>query len=166
MNTLRPITIALLALSITWGALAADPQQPPAVSSETTPPAADLAADPTPPTTADPPSSDPATATEPTGVRAPILDAISCATPRYLPVVFSAHDAHATQLGIDCQTCHHEAVEGEPGACSACHAAPDATLDLTTVLHQTCRGCHREVVATNPQSTAPVQCLACHDERP
>ena len=97
----------------------------------------------------------------------PVLDATTVATPRYLPVTFASHDAHAGELGLACRTCHHEmaADDQEPAACSACHDQSGAAVSLTEAMHGGCRGCHRRHRAENEGSSAPVACLECHTQR-
>lgn len=97
----------------------------------------------------------------------PVLDSITSATPRYLPVVFANHDAHAKQFNISCKTCHHDikSENEKPKACSSCHNKPDAKVDLKSAMHKSCRACHIEHKKENKGSTAPVNCLDCHSER-
>jgi hypothetical protein len=38
-------------------------------------------------------------------------------------------------------------------------------VDLSDASHESCRGCHREVLQRDPESLAPVDCMACHRER-
>ncbi len=96
----------------------------------------------------------------------PVLDATTSPTTRYLPVTFSAHDEHAQSLG-DCEKCHHN-ISGKdetPGACSSCHNAPDASVNLRDAMHKSCKGCHADAQKKNPASKAPVECLGCHEQR-
>ncbi len=96
------------------------------------------------------------------------IDTISTATTRYLPVVFFNHDAHGSDLGIACGTCHHDLVKtmnGTPSPCSACHDNAAATVNLAAAMHGSCRACHLERPADHPDSQPPVDCLSCHTER-
>lgn len=97
----------------------------------------------------------------------PVLDSITSATPRYLPVVFANHDAHAKKFNISCKTCHHElkSENEKPTPCSSCHNKTDAKVDLTSAMHKSCRGCHTKHKKENKDSIAPVDCLSCHTER-
>ncbi len=97
----------------------------------------------------------------------PLTDATTGATTRYLPVHFHSHDSHTSEYGVSCVQCHHE-IEGnavEPVACSSCHDHAQSAVDLTDASHQTCRGCHQQVVEETPPPPAPVECLECHRER-
>lgn len=97
----------------------------------------------------------------------PVLDAVTAATPRYLPVIFTTHDAHAKEFSIKCQTCHHDikSESEKPKSCSSCHNKPDAKVDLTNAMHKSCRGCHLKYKSEDKDSTAPIDCLGCHTER-
>jgi len=98
----------------------------------------------------------------------PVIDALSMATPRYLPVVFQSHDAHAKTYGIHCQECHHDiqSADETPDACSSCHnQTDDDNLSLMNIMHHNCRNCHFAKKQSNPAAKAPIQCLECHQER-
>ncbi len=97
----------------------------------------------------------------------PVLDATTSATSRYLPVVFDGHDRHHQEHDVACATCHYDLRDGatSPQACSSCHDAQGAALDLIDASHQSCRGCHQEGRVSG-EHDAPVACLGCHRERP
>ena len=97
-----------------------------------------------------------------------VLDATSGATARYLPVSFQSHDRHTQDFGIACSSCHHD-LQGQrlqPQACSSCHDHASSAVDLTDASHTSCRGCHQQVQLDRQATSAPVECLACHQERP
>ena len=99
--------------------------------------------------------------------KAPVLDATSGATHRYLPVPFATHARHAKDLGLACPACHHDvtAADPKPAKCSGCHDQPGAKVDLADAMHRSCRGCHEKYVADHKDSKAPTKCLECHVER-
>jgi len=96
-----------------------------------------------------------------------ILDATTTATPRYLPILFTSHDKHIEKLGKNCKQCHHDIEKNEdtPNSCGDCHNDKSAKVDLIEASHKSCRGCHREVKAKDPNSPAPVECMGCHSEK-
>lgn len=92
---------------------------------------------------------------------APLIDASTGATSRYLPLRFTSHASHAQRYA--CTECHHEPSATPDQGCTSCHARPEVRLDPVGAHHQICRGCH----ARQPQpSAAPTTCLGCHQERP
>lgn len=96
----------------------------------------------------------------------PVLDAITQATPRYQPMVWTKHDAHAKGLKGNCKRCHHD-LRGSnttPGKCADCHNAPVSDMTLQETFHELCRNCHSARQAAN-QKHGPVRCLGCHKER-
>ena len=97
----------------------------------------------------------------------PVLDDVTGATPRYLPVIFAEHDRHAGDLGLECKTCHHDIASPgrKPASCTSCHGKSDAKLSLTAAMHESCRGCHLKRAKEIQNSKAPVKCLGCHTER-
>ncbi len=98
----------------------------------------------------------------------PVLDATTSPTTRYVPVVFATHDLHAQRLKGHCKTCHHdfdETGETTPAACSSCHNAAKASVNLADAMHKSCRGCHMAAKKKDGESTAPVECMGCHKER-
>jgi all-trans-retinol 13,14-reductase len=97
----------------------------------------------------------------------PVIDSTTGATTRYLPVTFASHDDHVEQYGLACEACHHtlDGLAVQPQPCSACHDQRGSTVDLSDASHESCRGCHREVLQRDPESLAPVDCMACHRER-
>jgi len=137
----RPTLLGLVLVVCTM-ALAQGSTDPEPVSDEPTPPAEPQA---------------------PTGPLAtpPVLDAVTGATSRYLPVPFASHNAHAGR--VDCVHCHHDAEAAPTTGCSTCHGLAGFQIDLKTALHASCLQCHRDQDAA---SGAPVHCLGCHQERP
>jgi len=79
------------------------------------------------------------------------------------PVAFP-HKKHATDLKIECKTCHHKDADASKAAqrCYDCHkaASADKTPDAKTAFHTRCIGCHKEKLASNPK--APTKCVECH----
>lgn len=114
---------------------------------------------------ADPPEPDPVPPVKKLTV--PVIDAKTAATPRYMPIEFTSHDAHAKRLDGKCGRCHHKdtTTQGKPQACGSCHARPDADLKLVDAYHKQCRDCHKDSKAKKADSPAPLKCLGCHKER-
>ncbi len=97
----------------------------------------------------------------------PVIDAVTRATPRYLPITWRPHDAHAGRAGGNCRKCHHD-LRGDataPRSCAACHDDPEAEMDLVEVYHELCRNCHRARQESGKRH-GPLKCLGCHTERP
>ncbi len=95
-----------------------------------------------------------------------ILDAITEATTRYMPLIFKEHELHIRLAGNDCRRCHHKQKgENTCRKCSSCHGMHDASLNMKEAMHKTCVGCHRETLQKNPGVNAPIRCLDCHTER-
>lgn len=98
----------------------------------------------------------------------PVLDAVTEATTRYIPVTFLSHKRHIGLPKMNCATCHHD-IKGNggktPKRCSNCHNKPDAKINLKDAMHTTCVGCHLEM-ATPQRFSPPRKCLGCHKERP
>ncbi len=97
----------------------------------------------------------------------PVLDAVTRATTKYMPVRFSTHYKHTKWVNTGCVTCHHTLNKGEEvsDGCTSCHNKPGAEIDLTTAMHKSCKGCHHKIKEKNPKTNAPVSCLSCHTER-
>ena len=96
-----------------------------------------------------------------------VLDAVTRATPRYIPVIFSSHEFHVRVLDSRCGTCHHDGKDADdaPRPCSQCHNRTDADTDLAGAMHERCRGCHLRERGQRSAGNAPIECLECHRER-
>ena len=111
------------------------------------------------------------TAELPPAPTVPTIDITTTATPRYQPILFSSHDAHAAREG-KCSGCHHTSVSDvkAPPECASCHArsatfSPQNTIDLKAAFHKQIRTCHQAIHLENRTSYPPIKCLECHTER-
>lgn len=96
-----------------------------------------------------------------------VLDAITSATPRYRPMVWKTHAAHAERVAGNCRRCHHD-LRGSnvtPGRCANCHSAAVEDMTLAEAWHGLCRDCHINRQLANKPKQGPVKCLGCHQER-
>lgn len=87
-------------------------------------------------------------------------------------VVFD-HGAHAEKLGIECQTCHHDALKaGQAGQnCKSCHGLEfDASFKghSYTMAPSTCATCHHMMLSqkkwghSRHAKDLNIECTACH----
>ncbi len=87
---------------------------------------------------------------------------------RLEPPVELTHLKHVEDHGLSCVDCHHEYKEGEPvQKCSECHKAEktdEVGVTMKEALHANCRGCHRELAKSNPETSAPYTCSSCHSQ--
>lgn len=69
-------------------------------------------------------------------------------------------------LGLTCQTCHHnmpEEAERPEQACRDCHT-PDSEVTNMKAFHTTCLTCHREE-NRNRSAKLPFKCSDCHQSK-
>jgi hypothetical protein len=94
------------------------------------------------------------------------LDDTTKATSRYIPVTFD-HKTHIDGYGVSCVTCHHKEketfVSGSTPSCGSCHNA-DSAVSFKEAMHKRCVVCHIDQNKTGKK--APIECLACHSQRP
>ena len=90
------------------------------------------------------------------------------------PLVRFSHEIHSDNLADDgCGVCHHNPdsntgnlvyIDGEELSCSECHEAQkeDDIPALREAFHDSCTGCHRDMIKTNNRTTGPTTCGGCH----
>lgn len=103
--------------------------------------------------------------------------------PHTKTLVRFSHGKHVTDYKLNCGACHHDEA-GEPRtdfkvgdsveSCMDCHAEPGqsprgAKLSKTDrleyhadVLHDNCRGCHKQHKKEGGSGAAPTACSKCH----
>lgn len=90
-----------------------------------------------------------------------VTDFAACLTCHHLEFTPKdwGHDAHVEEIGLDCESCHHEDkdIEPEPMNCNECHYE-DSTVTLRDAVHPKCAECHQEWFDEDIKS-----CVICHD---
>ncbi len=87
----------------------------------------------------------------------------SCATCHHMEFTSKdwGHDAHASDYGIDCASCHHEDtdIEPEPQDCANCHQSEgdEAMPALKDAVHVKCQSCHEDMFEAKVEG-----CVSCH----
>ncbi len=88
----------------------------------------------------------------------------SCATCHHMELTSKdwGHDAHASDYGLECISCHHEDtdIEPEPQDCANCHQSEgdEAMPALKEAVHVKCQSCHEDMFAAKVTG-----CVSCHD---